>query len=78
MQRGSNKSNFIKYQNSMASESIERQRIVNLGLSNSNGEDCLGLDGDDGLGQSQKKTFSKEQKKNRLATVTDRSFSIQP
>ena len=32
LQRGSNNSNFIKYQNSLASESVERRRIQNLGL----------------------------------------------
>lgn len=32
LQRGSNNSNFIKYQNSLASESVERKRLQNLGL----------------------------------------------
>ena len=30
--RGSNNSTFIKYQNSLASESVERRQIQNLGL----------------------------------------------
>lgn len=36
-QRGSNNSNFINYQNSLASESVERQRIRKLGLSSTSG-----------------------------------------